>query len=625
MNQWLYAIHHDGSAPYVSNSLPTLNETVELRLRVPKDAPIRAVYLRTWRDGEQRDKPMELAQGEGTAHWYTTTFKLRNQANPYCFKIGTEDGYWYYYNGNGISGIEDINAFNFNLLTDFAAPLWVRDTVFYQIFPDRFYNGDPNLNPPADTVVNSSDGGVYKTQMRDWDSDDPLPWHEGGSLDFFGGDLPGITAKIDYLQDLGVTALYLNPIFSSITNHKYNIEDFFEVDQYFGGNDALVALRQALSDANMRLMLDVTSNHCGSNHIWFKRAQANANAPENAYFTFYDHPYDYEMWLGIATLPKLNYRSTALRDVMIRAEDSAIKYWLKPPFSIDGWRLDVWNMTARQREIDLNHEVGREIRHAVKSTNPDAYLIGESFFDATPNLQGDQLDAIQNYRGFSNPVWRWLAGHDTSPTSDGIAPVPIDAADAAAQMQQYVAAVPWVIARQQFNQLGSHDVSRILLMVEENEALAKVAAVILLTFLGVPCIYYGDEIGMSGKDHGDKHRRPMRWDRDLWNHDMRNHYKSLIHLRRQSDALINGGLQFVFAEGPILAYQRQSEAERVVVIAYRDHNETPLDVSIPLNRTDIMDGARFEDVLSGQQYTVSSGAIMLTGLTDPIAFVLRAV
>lgn len=627
MKHWLTAIHHDGSAMYVSNPLPTLGETVEIRLRLPADAPINAVYLRTWPDGEQRDRimqPLHVAQPDSLVQWYGYALKVHNPITAYCFKLGSVDGQWYFYNGRGISRVEDVDLFTFKLVADFAAPSWVRDAVFYQIFPDRFHNGDPTRNPVDGQSFQSPDGRDFQIQLRDWDNDEPLSWHEGGSLDFFGGDLTGIAAKIDYLQDLGITALYLNPIFSSITNHKYNINDFHHVDAHFGGDEGLVALREALRDADMRLMLDVTPNHCGSDHPWFTAAQSNADSEESEYFIFHEHPDGYEMWHGVPTLPKLDYTSPALRNVMYNNETSVLKHWLQPPFAIDAWRLDVWNMTARQQSVMLNDEVGREMRVAVKSVNADAYLIGESFFDATPNLQGDQLDAVQNYRGFSNPVWRWLSGRDTIPVADSVRPVPIDAAEAAAQMQQYIAAVPWVIARQQFNQLSSHDVPRILSMMDENEALARVATAILLTFPGVPCIYYGDEIGMTGDTHSERHRRPMPWDTTRWNHDLRAYHQQLVQLRRTSDALINGGIQFLVCDGPLLTYVRQTDADCVLVVAHRGA-ATSTSAALPVWQAGIADGTVFDELLTDERVTVDGGMLSLGFSAEPRVMILQLI
>jgi alpha-glucosidase len=163
---------------------------------------------------------------------------------------------------------------------------------------------------------------------------------------------------LDYIQELGASALYLTPIFTSPSNHKYDVENYKQVDPHFGGNEALIALRQALDERNMKLMLDMVPNHCSATHPWFLAAQADPSAPTAEFFTFYRTPNEYESWFGIRSLPKLNYRSEHLRELMYAGQDAIMRYWLRPPFRIDGWRLDVANMLARQGESQFEHKVG---------------------------------------------------------------------------------------------------------------------------------------------------------------------------------------------------------------------------------------------------------------------------
>jgi alpha-glucosidase len=610
--QWTQAVHHDGSALYLSNPLPKLNETVTVGVRVPIKAPIRAIYLRTAPDGEQHFEEMARSGNDEISQWYSVPLTMRNRRMAYRFKLMTDLGALYL-TGLGIHRADLLDHYDFKLIADFESPDWLRDSVFYQIFPDRFYNGDPSLTPTAGETFDHPPYGSFTTKVRDWDAP-PLPFDEGGTVDFYGGDLPGIVQKIEYLQDLGVNALYLNPIFTSPTNHKYNTSDFFSVDPTFGGNDSLVMLRKALDVANMRYVLDLTPNHCGSGNTWFREAQADPNAPVAEYFTFYNHPDEYEAWMAVRVLPKLNYTSQRLRHAMYRDPKSVMRYWLQAPFRADGWRLDVWNMTARNGTVDVQDEVGREMRVAVKETNPDAYLFGEHFFDGTDSLQGDQLDATMNYQGFSFPVWRWLSGHDLgawSKTVQGYADdVPMPAEAMATQMTHYMAAVPWVIARNQFNQLGSHDTPRILHVVNEDHNLAMVAATLLLTFPGVPCIYYGDEIGMTG-GREPASRGGMIWDEDRQDKTLKAHYKQLIQLRRTAHALCHGGFQWLLAEGDTLAYLRASRQQQLIVLAHRGPSE-PITLQVPAWTAGIMDGTSFSDVFSGGEFTVTDGLLTIT-------------
>lgn len=622
---WINGVHHDGSALYVSNPMPTLGETITIKLRLPQSAPETGVYLRGVHDGEQYFKEMTPIKGDAANQWYSAELTIHSKVTNYRFKIMSDDGS-FIYNALGVyrADVPDFN--DFKLVADLNAPSWVYDSVFYQIFPERFHNGRPDLTPEAGTTFDHPPYQPFKSQRKDW-NDLPIPFKVGGSVDFFGGDLPGIEEKLDYIQDLGVNALYLTPIFTSSTNHKYNINNFHEVDPHFGGDEALVSLRKALDAANMRIILDVTPNHCGHENVWFKQAQADPNSESADYFIFYNHPNVYESWLGVKVLPKLNYGSDGLRNAMYRNADSVLRYWLREPFRVDGWRLDVWNMTARHENADYWHEVGRELRDAVKDENPDAYLFGEHFFDHSGTMQGDEMDAVMNYQGFSFPLWRWLSGHDLGvwhDTPQGYADSTLLPAEAAAeQMQLYLAAVPWSMARMQFNLLGSHDTPRILNVVKKDKRLVKLAVALLMTYPGVPCVYYGDEIGMEGWSDPDQ-RRTMRWNEAEWDKDLRAHFKQMIQLRRTSDALINGGMQFLYAHGGLLVYQRQSENERLIIVGWRGEGQSE-GLRIPVWNAGVKDNARFENVLNGKKYNVDSGIMTLGTLDVGDMLILREI
>lgn len=617
---WTAGLHHDGSELYVSNPLPRSGETITVRLRAPADAPVRHIFLRTAPDGEEDLKMMRRAREDGVSVWWETTLTLTMPRLNYRFKVMSGEGaYWY--NALGASRADSPDGYDFKLLADFAAPAWLEAAVFYQIFPDRFYNGDPANDVPPGAWTNHHGHAV---QRRAWD-EPPLPWNDGGNLDFYGGDLAGIIQKLDVLRELGVTGLYLNPIFTAYSNHRYDIADYNHVDPHLGGNTALAELRRALDEAGMRLVLDVTPNHCGARHHWFLAAQADAHAPTAEYFTFHHHPDDYECWLGHRSLVKLNYHSARLRDAMYAAPDSVLRRWLLPPYRIDGWRLDVANMTARQGMQQLEHKIWRGVRRAVKADQPETYLVGENFYDGTPHLQGDELDAVMNYQGFTIPVWSWLRGRELPAEviygREWLDPFPLPAEALAEQWQRFRAAVPWVVTRQQFNQLGSHDTPRILSLVGGDKNLLRLGVVLLLTFPGVPCIYYGDEIGMEGLFDPDN-RRPMRWDTTTWDMDLREFYRRLIALRRSAPALRRGGFQMVYAAGGLLAYQRQSPEQRLLVIACR--GPEPLAADVPVRHAGLADGTPLTDVLSGTTHTVQDGRLRFDGLQAGAALILQA-
>lgn len=618
---WTAGVHHDGSALYVSNPLPKLGETIQLRIRLPANAPIKAVFIRTAPDGENLHTAMQRSDSDGATQWWEGDLIAVMPQNHYRFKIMTETGWAYHLTAAGISRFERPDWFDFKLVANFEAPSWLPDTVFYEIFPDRFHNGNPELTPKP---------GAWRYQRfsvtnQAW-GESPKSYQEAGNLNFFGGDLPGIAQKLDYLEDLGVNTIYLTPIFLSTSNHRYDVSDFDQIDPHLGGNQGLADLRAALDARHFRLILDITLNHCGYLNKWFTDAQANLqHSPTADFFTFYNnHPDQYESWLGVRSLPKLNYRSEKLRAAMWGNPDSIMRKWLKPPYRIDGWRLDVANMQGRQGEIQLGHKIGRALRRAVKSENPDAYVFGEHFFDGTPNLQGDELDASMNYAGFTFPLWQWLSGRENGlewrPQSSDTSPLPAEAmADA---WTLYRAAIPWIVQRQQFTLLDSHDTIRIFEKMNGEKAWIRLAALFQMTYPGVPCVYYGDEIGMEGGADPDN-RRTMPWDESAWDHDMHAHYKRIIHLRRTQPALIEGGFQQLYAEGPVAVFQRQSKEQRLIIVGYRGP-ERLHQITIPIWPSGLGEGAILVDLLNGgERYTVADGSITLTGLEKGAGLVLE--
>jgi alpha-glucosidase len=602
--EWTAGIHHDGSKAFVSNPLPALGETVVLTLRVPKEAPILSAFIRSTPDGEGHHVPMIRVREDALSGYWQGELRASMPRNNYRFKLLMSDGAMYV-NQHGVSRVDGPDWGDFTILADFEAPDWVHESVFYQIFPDRFANGDPSLTPKdGDWEAD----GASVVQME-WD-DLPRPWKESGSVDFFGGDLPGVIEHLDYVEALGVTALYFTPVFPSYSYHRYNIHDFYSVDPHLGGDQALIDLRQALDARGMRLMLDVTHNHTGNKHAWFTEAQADENAPSADYYTFNARPDDYVAWLGVKTLPKLNYRSEKLREQMYAGENSVLRYWLREPFRIDAWRLDVANMAGRQGESQLGHKVGRGMRQAVKLENPQAYLIGEHFFDGTQHLQGDEFDAIMDYQGLNIPLWRWLSGYDAGSWAPGSKDtVPMETAVFAEHINRYRGAVPWVIANQQFHQLCSHDTIRILNICGGDKGLVRVGLAMLMLYPGVPCVYYGDEIGMAG-DADPDNRRPMPWDSSKWDMAHLAHYRTWIAARKASHALKYGGYQQLYAGGDVMAFQRQSDQQRMVCIAHR--GTLPMNgFRLDVRAAGIVDGSTLTDAISGQIVVVHEGGVTL--------------
>lgn len=608
---WALSVHHDSSPYYLKE---TANGSKTLRLRTGVNAPIETIFIRTAPDGEQKMTPMSRVGSDDICQWWEGELHEAMPRTHYRFFLMTPQGAWWL-TAAGVVRHTPTDATDFKWIANFHTPAWVSDGVFYQIFPDRFADGDPSNN------VKDGEYLAYGRPVvaRQW-GEPPNP--KQGGIEFFGGDLQGIIEKLPCLEALGITALYLNPIFTAPSNHKYDVADYENVDPHLGGNEALAALRQALDERGMHLILDIVPNHCGSTHHWFREAYADRTAPTADFFTFHGDE-EYEKWLGVASLPKLNYRSEKLRQVMYAGDNAIMRKWMRPPYRIDGWRLDVANMLARQGESQLGHKVGRGMRRALKKEFPDSFLLGENFFDASPHLQGEELDATMNYRGFTFPVLQWLAGWEFGSQlhAEWADPHRLPTAALAAQWQTFRAAIPWQIAMHQFNLLGSHDTARVLSVVQENKALAKVAAVLLFTYPGVPSVYYGDEIGLTGT--GDPSVRGcMPWDQAEWNQDLYTFYQTLIRLRRTAPALRRGGFQLLHAEEETIAFLREAEEEKLIVVVRRAEDSVK---TLPVLMGGIADGTRFRDALSGADATVVNGALPVDQLPSIGAQVWRTI
>ncbi|WP_374688252.1 alpha-amylase family glycosyl hydrolase [Promineifilum sp.] len=604
---WLLSVHHDGSELYVSKLRPRLGETVQLRLRVAHLAPVRRVVLRTFPDGEQALTAMRRGATQPPAQWWEADLFIGQPTNHYRFIIDAADGLWHY-SAAGPSDFVPLDQTDFRILADYDGPEWPATSVFYQIFPDRFANGDPATDPRPDEYEYRG----YRPVTYPWET--PPPADAFFPLVFYGGDLPGIEARLDYLTDLGVNALYLNPVFHAYSNHKYDVADYDHVDPHLGGDAALVSLRRALDARGMRYLLDIVPNHCGYWHPWFQSALADPSAPEAEYFTFRRHPDEYASWLGVWTLPKLNYLSAALRRCIYEDADAVFRRWLRPPFSADGWRVDVANMLGRQGETQLGQEINRGIRRAVKETRADAYLMGEHFFDATDQLQGDQWDGVMNYGGFAQSLWYWLSGYRQGAHgfAESLTAPYWPTTAMTATWQSRLAVTPWAVALQQYNLLGSHDTERIRTRLNGDDALHRLATAVLLTFPGVPGLYYGDEIGLMDAP-GLNSRGCMIWDEARWNRPLRDYHRALIQLRRHSPALQRGGFQVILTEAETVGYQRESAADRVLVFAHRAQEPRPAG-AVPVAHGGIPNGARFVDLDSGAELAVADGALSLPQL-----------
>jgi alpha-glucosidase len=386
---------------------------------------------------------------------------------------------------------------------------------------------------------------------------------------YYGGDLDGITAHLDHIASLGANTVYLTPIFPARSNHRYDASTFDAVDPLLGGDAALGRLSDALHARGMRLIGDLTTNHCGDGHEWFQRAIADADSTEAGYFTFSHHPDEYVCWFGYPSLPKFDHRNPGLRRALYEGPESTTARWLGP-HGMDGWRIDVANMTARLGTIDLNHMVATTLRSTMAAANPESLLIAEHSYDASHDLLGDGWHGVMNYAGFTRPLWQWLKRPEPVAFEPGpFTPTPkFPATSMIAAMRTFAAAQPWRATAHALNLVGSHDVQRIVTLLGD-PGLVTVAFGLLATMPGIPMLWAGDEIGQEG-DNGEDGRRPFPWhDTSRWDTARLATNRALFAARAESVALRHGGLRWLSVGADHITFLREAPDETVLVHAAR--------------------------------------------------------
>jgi cyclomaltodextrinase len=416
-------------------------------------------------------------------------------------------------------------------------PDWVKHAVFYQIFPDRFARTTRSVDRPEMAVALE-------------------PWAASPSLKGYkGGDLWGVVEKLDYLQDLGVTALYFTPIFQSASNHRYHTHDYYQVDPLLGGNTAFEALLTAAHERQMRVVLDGVFNHASRGFFYFNDILENGpHSPWIDWFKIegwplsaYDgaKPANYISWVNNRALPQFNHDHPAVREYIMRIGE----YWIGQ--GVDGWRLDV------PFEIKTKG-FWQEFRDRIKAINPEAYIVGEVWTDARQWLDGSQFDGVMNYL-FTGPTLAFAAGDRVVREHVEIPdyyPYPaLDAAGYADKIQALFSLYPWEIQLTQLNLLSSHDVARVGTVVGEDPSSLKLSVFLQMTFPGAPSIYYGDEVGlMGGMDPDCRRGFPPESD---WDQELLHHYRALIALRHAHPALRIGDYQVLFTEGLVYVFCRR--------------------------------------------------------------------
>ncbi|GEL94710.1 glycoside hydrolase family 13 protein [Cellulomonas composti] len=559
--------HHDGSEQYVDRATPRLGDVVPVRVRIPAARPERAVWVRTVRDGEPRLAPARLERSDEVERWYVADVPVHNPVTSYRFLLDEPGGYRWL-DGRGVHARDVSDAGDFRLTVHDPAPRWLDDAVVYQVFPDRFARSSGHEGPPVGPLPDWA-------LPASW-SDEPIAAGRGVAQQLYGGDLGGIEARLDHLQRLGVDTLYLTPVFPGRSNHRYDATTFDHVDPLLGGDAALASLSGALHARGLRLVGDLTTNHTGAGHDWFRRARQDATSPEAQFYYWTPGEPGYVGWLEHASLPKLNYGAAGLAQRMVSGPDSVVARYLEPPVALDGWRIDVANMTGRYGADDHAHEVARAIRATMTGINPQAALVSEHFHDAAADLVVGGWHVNMNYSAFTRPAWTWLVEPGSTLPFMGM-PVPVPRRDGSAMvatMREFDSAVPWSVTRHQWNMLGSHDTARMRTVTGGRDR-ALVAAALLFTYPGTPVVFAGDEGGLTGST-GEHARVPMPWEQidagggPGWDATTFDAYRSLIALRRSSRALREGGLRWAFVEPDAVGFLRESADERVLVVLARD-------------------------------------------------------
>lgn len=660
------ALFCDGTEGYVYPPEPKESELVTFRFRTAKD-DVDRVGLVTSADTYVMEK--ECTQGE--FDYYTFETRLGEEPFRYCFEVqsGTEK---YYYGRCGISR-EILEYYNFVVVPGFSTPDWAKGAVMYQIFTDRFYNGDKSNDVETNEYYYIGD---YSQRVTNWDK---YPANMG-VREFYGGDLQGVMDKLDYLQDLGVEVVYFNPLFVSPSNHKYDIQDYDYIDPHYGkivddggevlpngvtdnsqatkykkrttglknleaSNESFIKLVEELHRRGMKVILDGVFNHCGSFNKWMDReriyegeedyepgAYVSADSPYRSYFRFFKEgpenwPYNgnYDGWWGHDTLPKLNYEDS------VKLENYILyigRKWVSPPYNVDGWRLDVAADLGRSNEY--NHEFWQKFRRAVKDANPNALILAEHYGDPSDWLKGDEWDTVMNYDAFMEPVTWFLTGlekHSDEAREELLGNIDNFIGSMAHHMSNMLTPSLQVA----MNELSNHDHSRFLTRTNHmvgrvehlgpeaaneyvNKAVMREAVVMQMTWVGAPTVYYGDEAGVCGFTDPDN-RRTYPWGHE--DQELIAFHKEAIRIHKEHPALKTGSLKILGGEENILSYARFKGHDRIIVVI--NNRSERAEVKVPVWEAEIPIKCRMKRLLYSykdgytteyEEYLVEDGEVV---------------
>ena len=628
------ALFCDGTSDYVIPAEPGIHEKVRLRFRTARDDAQEVCLI----SGGEALQMQKISSGE-VFDYYETEVQLTDTMFVYYFRIKSESEELCYHRC-GVSE-HPVEYYNFRIMPGFSTPAWAKGAVMYQIFVDRFCNGDPSNDVEDGEYVYI---GEPVCKVKDWNE---FP----AAMDirrFHGGDLQGVLDKLDYLEELGVEVIYFNPLFVSPSNHKYDIQDYDYIDPHYGviiedggevlpegekdntratkyqkrtgdirnleaSNRLFAKLVEEMHTRGMRVILDGVFNHCGSFNKWMDReriyepqpeyekgAYVSAQSPYRDFFHFFDEreeawPYNknYDGWWGHDTLPKLNYEdSPTLEEYILNIG----KKWVSPPYNADGWRLDVAADLGYSNEY--NHIFWENFRKAVKSANPQALILAEHYGDPGEWLQGDEWDSVMNYDAFMEPLTWFLTGmekHSDERRTDLWG----NADNFVNTMNHFMASMLTPSLQVAMNELSNHDHSRFLTRTNHivgrvaqlgskaaeegiNLAVMREAVAVQMTWVGAPTVYYGDEAGVCGFTDPDS-RRTYPWGQE--NRELAEFHKEMIRIHKREKPLRTGSLKMLSWSSNVLAYARFQEGEQIIVVL--NNSKELKEVTIPVWQAEV--------------------------------------
>lgn len=552
-----YAIYHIPDIPY---AYAKNKDTLTVRLRTAKgDLSYCRVYYKCRYDWTNpfNVKDMKLMAQDELFDYYEADLQIGKNRYRYYFELIDRKENKIYFDDRGVREkdveIREATAFQYAYIGEadvYDESKWLQESIVYQIFPDRFCNGDKD-NDPENTKA--------------WGS-------EVDRNSLFGGDIKGITEKLDYLKELGINLIYLTPIFKSITNHKYNTTDYFDIDPQFGSIETVKELVEECHKSGIKIIFDAVFNHSGSDFFAFKDLLKNQEKSQYKHWYFPDeYPVSiekinyYTFAEGAANMPKLNTNNPEVKEYLLGVGE----YWIKE-IGIDGWRLDVSD--------EVDHHFWKAFRERIKMINKDAIIIGEIQHEASAFLRGDEMDSIMNY-----PFKGGMVDFFANKTIDAVKFDNILTKNRTIYMDS--------IVRQMLNLIGSHDTKRFLSECSEDVIRMKLAIAFQFTYMGVPYIYYGDEVGMAGGDDPES-RGCMIWDEEKRNKELLEFYKKMISIRKENKVLTYGDYRNLCLKDNIIVFERSWGSESIITAINNGNEKAEISIDLSGEAQDLMSGEK---------------------------------